>query len=262
MRFKGSHDASAIAKHLNDAHQRFGLSTRNIIYTVTDNAANIAKSFKQFGIGFEVDFEIENANAEVVDSDENDDEDEVNITSVHDVSSNINEDIDSDIHLPIHVRCAAHTLNLVVSADIQKAITRKTLKVPSMYRTALARCSQHWNLLNRSANKAGESCIKKFGKLIRLPCVTRWNSLFDALEDISLLDPIILREFSSENKLQTFTDEHIAFIKEYVECLRPIALALDKLQGDKNVWMADLIPSVMNAYYMLQKQRNRTDIMY
>lgn len=70
-----------------------------------------------------------------------------------------------------------------------------------LYRNAMARCSQLWNYLNRSANKASES-------------------------------------------------------------VRPIARALDKLQGDKQILMAGLIPTIIEAHFQLSKLEIREDIKF
>lgn len=134
------------------------------------------------------------------------------------------------VRLLRHIRCAAHTLNLVVTSDLQnreKAIEKKLLSAnnfPNTYRAANFRCSQIWNYINRSANKASEAFADTFGHMFRTPCPTRWNSMFDSLCNIINLDQIKLREFSKENKLSLLTDVQIDLLKEYVESLRPIAL--------------------------------------
>lgn len=143
MRFKGSHNYKAIAEHLNSAHNRYGLSSKNIVFTVTDNAANMVKCFKELGI---------DSQPQVIEDDEvfdSDDEHDIQVESITDL---VVESTDNDFELPQHVRCASHTLNLIVSADIGKAISTKrlsTYQFDRVYRTAMARCSHLWNFLNR-----------------------------------------------------------------------------------------------------------------
>lgn len=49
-RFPGSHSFERIAELLNDVHLSFGLDSKKIVATVTDNGSNFIKAFKEFGI--------------------------------------------------------------------------------------------------------------------------------------------------------------------------------------------------------------------
>lgn len=252
LRFRGTHDFNAIACLLRDAHLRYGLNASKIIYTVTDNASNMVKAFRVHGI-IVADDDDDEPQAGGSEAESVDESDAVELIDYQELAAGSEGD---HLSLPPHFRCASHTLNLVVTADIEKAVAAKKLTAHnfgSVQRAALGVCAQHWNMLNRSANKASEAFIVKFGHLVRLPCPTRWNSLYDALSDIVQLDPPILREFSEEQRLTPFTDVHTSFLKEYVQCLRPIADALDKLQGEKQVILGDLIPCIMNAHFLLRK---------
>ncbi|KAK4013816.1 hypothetical protein OUZ56_026369 [Daphnia magna] len=61
-------------------------------------------------------------------------------------------------HLPEHIRCASHLLNLLASADFDKVL-----------------------LTNRIFQ---EKYNRAIGFQIKTPCETRWNSKFDAVEDV------------------------------------------------------------------------------
>lgn len=273
-RFKGTHDFKSIAKILGNTHESFGLCSKKVVFTVTDNASNMVKAFKEFGIVTAVpssvadELEQHQSDADGSDEDEitqhdilDDDDDDVENVCISDMP--VPEDI--DVSLPKHIRCASHTLSLIVTADIQKAINSKSLTAHNFsinYRIAMSRCSLHWNLLSRSPNKASESFITKFGKFVRLPCPTRWNSLYDALTDLMALDSVLLREFSNENKLVPLSDVNRAFLKEFVECLRPIAIALDTLQGEKSILMAEVIPCILNTHFLLNKLKHKEDVKF
>lgn len=249
-RFKGTHDSSSIAIHIQNAHQRYGLTPQKIVFTVTDNAANMVKAFKLFGVdgrpapaNFSDDDGIDDS-----DIDRDDEMDIINLDVEVDNSANL-------VFLPRQIRCATHTLNLISTADINKAIETKLLKDEScdkQYRASIARCFGMWNYLSRSANKASEAFICKFGHFVKLPCPTRWNSLYDALSDVIKLDVLKLNAFCMEQKLSPLQSIHIDFLKEFVVCMTPIAVTLDKLQGENNLIMAELIPCVLNAHYLLR----------
>ena len=49
-RFKGVHSFDKIAEKLQDIHGEFGLNSKKIIATVTDNGSNFVKAFKEYGI--------------------------------------------------------------------------------------------------------------------------------------------------------------------------------------------------------------------
>lgn len=71
-----------------------------------------------------------------------------------------------------------------------------------------------------------------------------------------------MRDFATDFKLTPLNDTNTAFLKEYVECLRPIAVALDKLQGEKAVIMGDLIPCILNAHFLLGKLHRKEGIRF
>ena len=49
-RFPGSHTSTAVAHRLAEIHQDMGLDNSRIVCTVTDNASNFAKCFKDNGV--------------------------------------------------------------------------------------------------------------------------------------------------------------------------------------------------------------------
>lgn len=182
-RFKGIHNFTAIAKQIDHAHQRYGLNAQNVVYTVTDNASNMVKAFKEFGVDVNSESSIESDDDDIVvvenvDADDergDSDDDVVEIENTADLLDN-GQNENEQYFLPQHIRCATHTLNLIATSDIQKAMESKGLTANGFdrtYRQSMSRCSQLWNLLNRSANKASEAFIAKFGHFVRLPCATR-----------------------------------------------------------------------------------------
>lgn len=91
------------------------------------------------------------------------------------------------------------------------------------------------------------------GVYLKTPVVTRWNSTFD---DIVRLNKIIqdspekidsCMDFCS---LTRFAPNEITFMKEYCKVMAPLATSLDLLQGDKQVYMGYLLPTL----YALEKK--------
>ena len=88
--------------------------------------------------------------------------------------------------LPPHARCAAHTLNLVASVDIERARVNQTgvNAFPKEFTTATVKAMRIWQLHARS--DAFKAKIKKIvGTRLKVPVVTRWNSTYDSLKCIN-----------------------------------------------------------------------------
>lgn len=96
-RFEGTHSNERIKDLLVQLHGEFSLSTQKIISTITDNASNFAKAFREFGVQLEFD-------------EEENEEDDVSIVAIE-------ENL-----LPVHQRCASHTLNLLATTDFFNAL--------------------------------------------------------------------------------------------------------------------------------------------
>lgn len=66
----------------------------------------------------------------------------------------------------------------------------------------------------------------------------RWNSTFDCLNDL-----IIVKQFLGSVcdalELPKFKDTDLEFLTEYIKCVKPITEALNRLQGEKNSFMAN-----------------------
>ena len=51
-----------------------------------------------------------------------------------------------------------------------------------------------------------------------------------------------LKELCTVMGVSPFKDPDIKFLGEFVQCMQPIVDSLDRLQGDKQCYMADVIP--------------------
>ncbi|CAH1378500.1 unnamed protein product, partial [Tenebrio molitor] len=129
----------------------------------------------------------------------------------------------NDIILPPQFRCCSHTLNLIATTDIQKALTANNascgVSVKKNYHSAFGKLTAIWNTCSRST-KASDEIERICKRKLCVPCATRWNSLYDSvvaiLEVRSHLETIC--EILEKPKLKNV---ELEFLSEYVEVMRP-----------------------------------------
>ncbi|RXG59597.1 hypothetical protein Avbf_15859, partial [Armadillidium vulgare] len=170
-RFKGAHTYTKVAEILSSIHRKFVISRSTIIATVTDNGANFAKCFKEFGVIIPV---VDNVGIdEDTASGETDINDEPNEDDAEFYNSclEVDEDYLIEQPLPNHLRCASHTLSLTCTTDARTALKGSFSK---LYHSVFGKCSALWNLSGRP--KSAETINNIFQCQLRLPCPTRWNS--------------------------------------------------------------------------------------
>ena len=103
---KGAHTADIIAERLQSIYEEFGLDVYMVTRTVTDNASNFSKAFKDHGLNLMmVEEELS----------ENLNEEEVDFMPI------LNEEESITLpNLPRQERCKSHSLSLVATTDINK----------------------------------------------------------------------------------------------------------------------------------------------
>ena len=143
-RLKGSHTYDVIAKAISDIHGRFHLHEK-VRRTTTDNASNFVKAFSHFGLESDTVAEAAAEEAEAAAEDPPELEDfladeeavaaEEVLPEAVDVQDLLGRDDEGEVNniLPAHMRCAAHTFNLVATADASKAMEDHRFKTPFRY---------------------------------------------------------------------------------------------------------------------------------
>jgi len=76
----------------------------------------------------------------------------MNLIYMNCVYSDTDGDEATDILLPKHMRCAAHTLNLVATTDANKALQQDAVYKKN-YRLAFGKAQELWNKQSRCANQ-------------------------------------------------------------------------------------------------------------
>ncbi|XP_073725966.1 uncharacterized protein [Misgurnus anguillicaudatus] len=173
------------------------------------------------------------------DSEDDFDDDEVTFT---DVGQALSSQSDGQFTLPPHLSCASHTLNVVSRNDIEKWLTTKN-ESKTTYRSVLAKCSDLWTKASRStvASELVEDVIKR--KLI-VPTATRWNSFHDALSLVSQIALTDLNTLCNQIGIKCITEKEYLFLKEYCAVLKPLATALDILQGEDHCYYGTILPTL------------------
>ncbi|XP_064468371.1 uncharacterized protein LOC135379046 [Ornithodoros turicata] len=215
-RFAGKHSYDRVTEILSDICFDFKLSVDKIVGTVTDNGSNFVKAFKECGA-----------------QDDRDD------------------GCDADCEfLPIgysgsvlskHIRCACHTLSLIGTTDAKRGISQNA-SCERCHTAIISKCSKYWNASKRP--KSAEIVQAILGQQLITPCVTRWNSFFDAMKRI-LHHKAKLPALSDALELPQLNDIELAFLEDYCKVLEPISVALDRLQGSKSSFYGELLPTLL-----------------
>ncbi|CAI5678514.1 unnamed protein product [Oreochromis niloticus] len=221
----GRHTYDSIASELDNINSSHGLSFK-ITSTVTDNGSNFVKAFKVYQPPPESD-------------DSEDEEDEVTFVSIGDVLPN---GADDAISLPPHQRCASHTMNLISCTDVEKWLLSEAA-TKTIYRSATTKCAGLWNKASRST-VAAEIVEDIITKKLLVPCTTRWNSFYYALERISKIPLVELNTMSSTLQLKCFNEREHQCIREYCAVMKPLTVALNILQGEDHCFYGTLLPTL------------------
>ena len=177
----------------------------------------------------------------------NDDEDEEIIEEDFqyiEIQELLKDESEQLISLPFHMRCSAHTLNLVATTDCEKAFASSNLK--RIYRSSFSKASAIFNKQQRST-QAADLILEKFGERLLTPCVTRWNSTFDALVRLVNLikkKPTALTDICGQLRVGELSQDELEFLESYCASLKPIAVALDVIQGESSSYLGILIPTL------------------
>lgn len=257
-RMKGKHTYDLIAKKIYSIHQDYKI-TNKVLSCTTDNGTNFVKAFVEF-------------NKELESEDEEDVICHIDLCTILNEKNAVNEEndyLEVGIQLPLHRRCASHTINLIATTDIDKVLNSLDKKkvytqnekhlqqFTKMYRKVFAKIQKLWNKQNQSDILA-ERVHEEFSVYLKSPSQTRWNGLYDGIKQINDL----LRVHQGLNKFNSVLDfctlprfelQEVNFIQEYVEIMKPLADSLDFLQGEESVYMGFLLPTL----YALEKKYNK-----
>lgn len=265
-RFLSPHDNERIAILLNAIYNDFSISDK-ILCTVTDNASNFVKAFKDFGVTFEAFLSFM---ASKDDQNENGETNEHLNVGTHEDDSYSNESESADSHLDendnlneqeqfvefvelmdgvllsAHFRCGSHTFCRIAVKDASNAMRNSTYA--AQHKSVFCKIN---SLYKRTKRPKSSEIIHDILKMaLILPAKTRWNSLFDSIEHILRFELKILNTLMLALDLSQFTQTDYDFLKEYVRVMEPIATAVDNLQST-NSYYAIFLPTLHSVKYVL-----------
>lgn len=229
-RIRGRCTHDVLGREIQGIIDEYGLS-RKVSHCVTDSGSNFMKAFEQYSVSDDV--------LAV------DDAPECNAVNPEEISDVLETAVScKEYSLPPHFKCSAHRLNLLATKDIEDAMKSPRLK--EVYRSLMGKLSALWNKQSRSA-LASDAIKDHLGRLLVTPNATRWNSTFDSLNRVQ--EFIECKESSLQSLLVKFeirpiTVQEKDFLREFLSTMRPVAAALDILQGD-DVSAGYLLPTLL-----------------
>ncbi|XP_013878674.1 uncharacterized protein LOC106528135 [Austrofundulus limnaeus] len=165
------------------------------------------------------------------------------------------------LKLPAHLKCAAHTFNLVASVDAKKALESASFK--SAYRKFMSKAQGLWKL-----QSCGTVAKRKMSDVLKrrlvVPNSNRWNSIYDAVLVLNKLleeDRATVHRVMKQLKLQTFTESDVRFLKEYTQVMSSVVKALGKIQGEDQAYIGCLLSTVA-ATMMRLKEAKLKPLLY
>ncbi len=160
---------------------------------------------------------------------------------------------DSDMfyELPPREKCFSHTLSLIATTDVTKAKFGEHWRLAGKKGTAQAKVTALWNVVNWP--KSAEIIKAALDKMPPTPCATRWNSLHDSLR--FLLDYSLekINKLLKDLGLPELKDVEWEYLQEYYKCLAPLAVAIDKCQGEHSCFYGMGIPIIAKVKKELQQ---------
>ncbi|XP_060882941.1 uncharacterized protein LOC132954402 [Labrus mixtus] len=224
-RIRGRHTYDVIATKISEIHGAFQIQGK-VTATVTDNGSNFVKAFREHGA-----------------SDVEEDTDDVQFADVAAILDEVQEEQDENFYLPPHQQCAAHTLNLIATNDLDKAASQGPTR--KLYRSATSKCSAIWNKAHRSPGAA--EVIEDIANMrCVVPSVTRCSSEYQAIEKVMSLTEAQLIEVCDRLNVAKLHPQEVVFLKEYTAVLKPLTQSIDLLQGEKNCFLGFLIPTILS----------------
>ena len=269
IRVTGHHTYDALAEKIEHVHASYGL-TRKVTATVTDNGSNFVKAFTVFhqspldssSISTDTAIPVIEENSEETEQDT--DTEEVTFKNLDELLTLDQASAEGDFtqvqyDLPPHQRCAAHTLNLVASTDIDKYLSSSTVS-RSVYRSSFAKCAGLWNKASRStiASEIVQEIAKR--KLL-VPSPTRWNSYYHAVFRVTENSIAELNELCTRMEIRCFAEREITFLKEYCTVLEPLSRGLDILQREDNCFFGTLLPTLETVIKKITAMRPKLSSM-
>lgn len=80
---------------------------------------------------------------------------------------------------------------------------------------------------------------------MKTPVPTRWNSTYDSLADFLGHESKLLQTLATKLNITMLDGKELAFLKEYLMIMKPIAVYLDAFQEEKNFYLGSVVPILL-----------------
>jgi hypothetical protein len=107
------------------------------------------------------------------------------------------------------------------------------------------------------SSKAADAVKEISEKAIITPVVTRWNSQYDSIRRILEIGNSKLSDICQALDLPKFKSTEMECLQEYVAVMGPVAIALDKLQGEKDAFFGNIMPTLVTVQQKLTGMLNK-----
>lgn len=242
---KNRHTAEYIKSVVLDIFNMYEINIHQIYTITTDNGSNMVKTMKLLGEDTETEI-LEELENEIEEQNVTMNESERVATHTNNNNMDDEETIQFAENLLTSVRCAAHTLQLVIFDILKESGTAKKLSEIRFICKKL-RTTNILVLLN--AMKLKKPMID---------CPTRWNSSFDMVERF-----LEYKNFCSEME-ETYSFLKASpttwlFAEKLVEFLRPLKLFTIRLQG-KQLLIGDFFASWLELKLTLEQNESPSNL--
>ena len=121
---------------------------------------------------------------------------------------------------------------MIATTDFNKSLKQNTDAL-NRHQATIDKCQDLWKILK--SLKERETLTTHLGKSLTRPVVTRWNSLCDGLQDLYSFKQKLMhyKTHIITKSTKILTNEDFEHIEQYLEIMRPLAFAIDTLQGEK-----------------------------
>jgi hypothetical protein len=110
------------------------------------------------------------------------------------------------------------------------------------------------NAVNRSVKHA-DAVEDIIGMTFMNPTCTRWSSEFNAVNRIVAVGLDKVRECQQKIGLVVMTETEMSFLKGFVQVMKPMAVAMELLQGEKDVYTGHVIPTIIGIQQKLNNMQ-------
>ncbi|XP_055921478.1 uncharacterized protein LOC129952713 [Eupeodes corollae] len=114
----------------------------------------------------------------------------------------------------------------------------------------MQKCSNLWNKINRP--KSSEEIMAILGSQLKYPVITRWNSLYDSIEDV-IKHKSKINDLCKKFGTQNIFDVDFEYLEEFLMLMKPVAEALDFLQKEKQMLYGFLLPTLATVRNKFRK---------